>query len=1231
MNQERNNSDSTKNKVNKMNKTTKIILASLMACVSVSLADVSVNFPVTDTVLRNLATLTLDFSVDDSGNVTLDATTSNGGALPLAVVNAWDGPVGTLTNTPLFNTSFSLVGLGAGGNIATFGANGQGMGVGNHLISGAGAEALNWTFNGTGNLNFKSFSYTNRVAHGDSNLRLVDSDTGTTYILPNTSTGGTIDLTTAGYSITNGEALSFTTDVAKNAVAGASLYGFSFDFEVASETNAPLQVATVIDTDFSPAAHTSMNLSINSDTNHFRNWSDSTPAYNLESSKSLVIYAGVDITADSGVTGSGGVIGIYTTPFNSMFARPGSTASNSQTQVIYLWDSNDFLTPGVIVFDDTVNSVLSVTSGSFTGDSGGMRFVIRDGSTYYVANQTTLNVGQSTMTATLEGDTFGLQWAQFDPANFNLFADDDANLGFGSVSFSSTTFSNVTGVGLIANAISSANAQIVLSDFQATLTNGGEGSPVLEPELFELFTDNMVLQRNKNVAIYGTGALGDELTVTFGGQTNALTIGTNGTWTTELFPMAASFTPRTLTVSNGSVSSSITNVLVGDVWFASGQSNMDHPFNTFSQLSTAGKGNSNIRLLIGAKVAKVDPQETPVLDSVLGSMWQECTPAYLEYFSTAAYFFGAKLQAELNVPIGLVESARGATIAEAWTPLDKMLELGYDDEPITYTDGLPDWGNQAVLYNGMVHPFRNFTFKGFIWYQGESNSPRAVAYEALFSGMIDAWRTAFGQGDLPFYFVQLAPYKTLDWNVQGAAWAWLRQSQAAALSLTNTGMAVTTDLGEYEDIHPQNKQPVSERLALHALKAEGADIVASSPLYSGMVVGNGQIIVSFANADMGLQTQQVVMNSNANYAVGTDPDAFVVLSNTVAGFQICGADEQFVDAQASINSSEVIVWADSVPDPVAVRYGWANFPLCNLFSAEGLPAAPFRTDSFEAPSFTGAFRGDLYSGDTNDLGEATVFNAGSGESVIVATNIASIAGYYISAASGKTTRYGYYKTINPDLKNGQTPEIAVEILYFDAGSGEFSFVYDSSDQTFQSASNPLGVWKPAGKSVALTGSGTWRVATVVLDDAWFANRCNGYDLRVQSTETDLILGGVYLKPMPGGTAYIDWAATRGVVQGQDGDDDLDGMSNYGEFIAGTNPRSDTSVLKIEQFGSAFGPDFLIQWQSVSGKTYQVSESTNLRTGVWSTISSNIPATAPLNSTTAQWGNAQSGYFRIEVE
>lgn len=253
-----------------------------------------------------------------------------------------------------------------------------------------------------------------------------------------------------------------------------------------------------------------------------------------------------------------------------------------------------------------------------------------------------------------------------------------------------------------------------------------------------------------------------------------------------------------------------------------------------------------------------------------------------------------------------------------------MLELGYP----AVDPGTIDKDDQSVLYNGMIHPFRNFTFKGVIWYQGESYSERALTYNSLFAGMIESWREAFGRGDLPFYYVQLAPYGNVgSASLEGATYAWLREAQTQTLSVTNTGMAVITDAGEYFDIHPQNKPPVGERLARFALRDEGVDVIPDSPLYSGMQVSGNRITLSFDHAETGLRTQDVVMNKNKNYAPGTDPDAFTIPASSLSGFTICGANKIFVAANAVITGNQVVVSSPSVPRPVAVRYGWTNFPL----------------------------------------------------------------------------------------------------------------------------------------------------------------------------------------------------------------------------------------------------------------------------------------------------------------
>ncbi|QHI68008.1 sialate O-acetylesterase [Tichowtungia aerotolerans] len=632
--------------------------------------------------------------------------------------------------------------------------------------------------------------------------------------------------------------------------------------------------------------------------------------------------------------------------------------------------------------------------------------------------------------------------------------------------------------------------------------------------LFNVFTDNMVLQRNARVAVYGAARPGDQVAVSFADQSKTSVADGEGKWLVHLDPMPASFKPRTLSVtSERSGETSISNVLVGDVWLAGGQSNMDHPFRSYSLLTPPEKTNPNLRILVAAKVPSVNPLDQLVLEPVLKGTWQSSSSYYLEGFSPSAYYFGSILHEELNVPVGLIESAWGATIAEAWTPAETLEALGYAEKEPIYKGGELGRNNPSVLYNGMIYPLRHFTFKGVIWYQGESNSPQVLAYESLFSGMISAWRETFDNEDLPFYFVQLAPYQTLGWNKNGAAWAWLREAQTRTLALPNTGMAVITDAGEYLDIHPQWKQVVGERLALHALQAEGLDVVASSPMYSGMTVDGNQIVLNFSKADSGLETREVVMNRNRNLPKGEDPEAFRVPASKVAGFKICGADRKFVEANAVIRGNQVFVSSPQVPTPVAVRYGWGNFPLCNLYSKSGLPVCPFRTDNFPPPNFDGAQSGELFSGDVKALGTPMKLHAGTKESPVALQEKEGRAVSYISEKAGSKSRYGYYKSKDHAVRNGKNPEVKVQVLYFDQGEGSFSLVYDSSDSSVRVNPKSAGAWKFSGMKVMLADSRTWRVATITLKDAFFGGRCNGADLRIQSTDTNLFLGGVFLSSL----------------------------------------------------------------------------------------------------------------------
>jgi sialate O-acetylesterase len=472
-------------------------------------------------------------------------------------------------------------------------------------------------------------------------------------------------------------------------------------------------------------------------------------------------------------------------------------------------------------------------------------------------------------------------------------------------------------------------------------------------QLHPAFSSNMVLQRQMPVNLFGSGKPGATVNVTFTDQSRTTTVDEKGKWKVTLSPLKASSSPAVLTVKSGSDHLECQNVLVGDVWFCSGQSNMARSFNAFTQLkgtlSTLGK--PLLRLYRTANVTADTPQDLPLIPTKKGqegaNTWQLCDANALIDFSPIAYYFAAKVSDELQIPVGVFLSAWGATSAEAWTPQETLntLNLGY-----TIRLAPDSWNQPGICYNSLIHPFLQMTFKGFLWYQGESNSQWAGQYKILFPAMILEWRKRFHAEDRPFYFVQIAPYNKIAWDISGEAWAWLRDSQTQTLKLVpKTGMTVLTDLGEYEDIHPQCKEEAGERLALFALRDAGKPVEPVSPMFKSMQIEGKRCKIEFDHAESDLETRRVVMNNKKDQPIQKDPQAFVVEADHLKGFTICGSDRKFVEANAAIVEGHVEVWNDAISSPVAVRYGWNNFPLCNLFSKAGLPANPFRTDDFAMP------------------------------------------------------------------------------------------------------------------------------------------------------------------------------------------------------------------------------------------------------------------------------------------
>jgi sialate O-acetylesterase len=438
----------------------------------------------------------------------------------------------------------------------------------------------------------------------------------------------------------------------------------------------------------------------------------------------------------------------------------------------------------------------------------------------------------------------------------------------------------------------------------------------------KLIGDNLVLQQGKPLPIWGWADPGEKVSVTFAGKTEVATADEKGKWMVKLPAQSANSQPRELSVA-GKNTIVLKNVLVGEVWIGSGQSNMEWSVAASANPQEEIQNGTypEIRLFtVPKKRAGAEPQEDVV------GQWSECTPDTVKGFSAVLYFFGRDLHKQLKVPVGLIHTSWGGTPAEHWMPNSAFAA----DASLKQTSDHPHAQNvmkePGTLYNGMVAPLVPYAIQGVIWYQGESNVPMAKEYRKLFPAMIQGWRKEWNQGDFPFLYVQIAPwvYSNIPtWPRSGCPL--VREAQLKTLSLPKTGMAVTMDIGDVNDIHPKNKQEVGRRLA-HCARAQayGEDLVYSGPLFKSMKVDGSKIVLSFDHLGGGLAQQ----------------------GDKLRTFQIAGKDQQFVDATAEIVGETVVVHSPQVAEPVAVRYAWQDDALPNLMNRAGLPASPFRTDNF---------------------------------------------------------------------------------------------------------------------------------------------------------------------------------------------------------------------------------------------------------------------------------------------
>lgn len=478
-----------------------------------------------------------------------------------------------------------------------------------------------------------------------------------------------------------------------------------------------------------------------------------------------------------------------------------------------------------------------------------------------------------------------------------------------------------------------------------------------------IFTDHAVLQRDIEIPVWGTAADGEEVTVQLGDQT-AVTVAAEGKWSIKLRPLPAGG-PHTLKVT-GKNSITVSDLLIGEVWICSGQSNMQWKLKDTLEADPVigAAADEQLRLLTVPRVAKDEPQTSA------DGKWEVSSPTTVPEFSAVGYYFGKQLRDVLKVPVGLINTSFGGTPSEAWTSRQKLESIpelksgildvhkqaveAYPMALAQYKEELGKWQAEADkakaegkpapqalrgpvdpatnpqrptgLFNAMINPIIPYAIRGAIWYQGESNAERAQQYGILFPAMIQDWRERWGQGDFPFLFVQLAPYTRIVKEPGDSHWAELREAQRLTTTkLPQTAMAVITDVGEELDIHPRRKREVGERLAIAARKLSyGENIVHSGPTFKEIKIEGNKAILSFDNIGTGL----------------------VAKDGPLTGFTIAGEDAKFHIANAEIAGDTVIVSCPEVEKPIAVRFGWANFPVVNFWNKEGLPASPFRTDSF---------------------------------------------------------------------------------------------------------------------------------------------------------------------------------------------------------------------------------------------------------------------------------------------
>lgn len=454
-----------------------------------------------------------------------------------------------------------------------------------------------------------------------------------------------------------------------------------------------------------------------------------------------------------------------------------------------------------------------------------------------------------------------------------------------------------------------------------------------EVKLPAVVSSNMVLQRNTTIVLWGWADAKEKITINASWLNEQVFVQADneGNWRVEV-KTTNTKEAQTITLTSNTSNITLENILFGEVWLCSGQSNMEQPIHGFPSQPTFGSNmvaakatNSNLRLFTVERFAS----KTPLKEVKNYKGWQQASPNNVSEFSAVAYFFGQQLQEILDCPVGIIHTSWGGTKVQSWISTEALSAYRSLDMDDLYYESNPH-RSPTVLFNAMINPLIPYTIKGVLWYQGEANRKEPEVYKEVFPAMVKDWRARWGLGDFPFYYVQIAPYSYNDYNVFQTVdnTAFIRETQLQCLDLIpNSGIAITLDIGDEFSIHPPKKKEVADRLLFNALNQTYGNktIDNAAPVYESHEIKDGGIVVKFKNAEKGLYAH-----------------------DGLTDFEIAGDDKVFYPAKANIinRKSEVFVINDKVPNPVAVRYAWRNWVTASLYDTYLLPASSFRTDNW---------------------------------------------------------------------------------------------------------------------------------------------------------------------------------------------------------------------------------------------------------------------------------------------